>query len=165
MRHAETAENGKIAGKNEFDEVIVVPSMYKKVRSAMIASAAARSAEHGVHYDDILAATEDLLKRFANPHLHDTVTRVGRDVLRKLAKGDRLIGAALLCEKHGLENTNILRIASAATLFPAETDEFAAKLQEMIKADGINKALANATGLEADSPMIKSIVTMRRNMM
>ncbi len=165
MGHAATAYYGMLAGKNEIAEAIAVPSIYKKVRAAMLESAAALSAEHGVHYDDVLAATEDLLKRFANPHLHDTVTRVGRDVLRKLAKGDRLIGAALLCEKHGLANTNILRIASAATLFPAETDEFAAKLQEMIKADGITKALTSVTDLEAGSPMIKSIVTMRRNMM
>ncbi len=164
MGHAAAAYYGMLEGKTEIADAIAVPAIYKKVRAAMLESAVALSAEHGVHIDKVIEAVEDLLKRFANPHLHDTVVRVGRDVLRKLAKGDRLIGAALLCEKHGLPNTNILRIASAATLFPAETDEFAAKLQEMIAADGIAGALVNITGLESDSPMIKSIVTMRRHM-
>ena len=164
MGHAATAYYGMLAGKTEIAEAIAVPAIYKKVRAAMLESAEALAKEHGVHYEDVLAATEDLLKRFANPHLHDTVVRVGRDVLRKLAKGDRLIGAALLAEKHGLPNENILRIAAAATLFPAETDEFSAKLQEMIASDGIENALSAVTGLEPNSPMIKSIVTMRKHM-
>ncbi len=164
MGHAATAYYGMLAGKKEIAEAIAVPDIYEEVRAAMLESAAALSAEHGVPYEDVLAATEDLLNRFANPHLHDTVTRVGRDVLRKLAKGDRIIGAALLCEKHGLPYENIIRIASAATLFPADTDEFAAKLHEMIKEDGISKALSNATGLDADSDMIEKIITARKNM-
>ncbi len=165
MGHAATAYYGIMEGKNEIAEAIAVPSIYKKVRAAMLESAAALSKEHGVDYEDVLAATEDLLKRFANPHLHDTAARVGRDILRKLAKGDRLIGAALLCEKHGLPNDGILQAAAAATLVPAETDEFAAKLQEMIAADGIEKALAALTGLDADSQMIESIIAIRKNMM
>lgn len=164
MGHAATAYYGMLAGKKEIAEAIAIPDIYEKVRAAMLESAAALSAEHGVPYDDVLAATEDLLNRFANPHLHDTVTRVGRDVMRKLAKGDRIIGAALLCEKHGLPYTNIIRIASAATLFPADADEFSAKLHEMIEADGISKALSDATGLDADSDMIENIITARKNM-
>ena len=165
MGHAATAYYGMLAGKKEIADAIAVEHIYEKVRAAMLESAAALSAEHGVPYDDVLAATEDLLNRFANPHLHDTVTRVGRDVMRKLAKGDRIIGAALLCEKHGLPYKNIIRVASAATLFPADTDEFAAKLHEMIKEDGISNALSKATGLDAKSDMIKDIVSMRQNMM
>ncbi len=161
MGHAATAYYGIREGKAEIADAIAVPAIYEKVRAAMLESAKALSAEHGVPYEDVLAAVEDLLTRFANPHLHDTVTRVGRDVLRKLAKGDRLIGAALLCEKHGLSNDNILRIAAAATLFPADTDEFAAKLNAMIEENGIEAALASVSGLDADCDMIKKIVAMR----
>jgi mannitol-1-phosphate/altronate dehydrogenase len=35
---------------------------------------------------------EDLLERMTNPHLRDTVERVGRDLPRKLGWNDRLIG-------------------------------------------------------------------------
>lgn len=161
MGHAATAYYGILAGKHEISEAIAMPEIYEKVRAAMLESSAALSAEHGVPYEEVLTATEDLLHRFANPHLHDTLTRVGRDVLRKLAKGDRLIGAALLCEKHGLPYENILRIAAAATLFPADADEFSAKLHTMIDTQGLEDALASVTGLDANSEIIKKIAAMR----
>lgn len=160
MGHAATAYYGILEGKKEIAEAIAVPEIYEKVRAAMLQSSAALSKEHGVPYADIEAATEDLLHRFANPHLHDTVTRVGRDVLRKLAKGDRLIGAALLCEKHGLPNDAILGIAAAATKFPKDADEFSAKLHEMMDTSGVMKALAEVSGLPEDSAMLKKIVDM-----
>lgn len=40
----------------------------------------------------------DLLHRFKNSYLRDTVTRVARDPMRKLQPSDRLIGAARSCE-------------------------------------------------------------------
>ncbi len=161
MGHATTAYYGIMEGKAEIADAMTVPHIAEKARAAMLESVAALSKEHGVPYVDVLAAAEDLLKRFADPHLHDTVTRVGRDVLRKLAKGDRLIGAALLCEKHGLPNDNILAAAAAATLFPADTDEFAAKLHALIEANGIEAALAEVSGLDADCAIIKKIVEKR----
>ena len=161
MGHAATAYYGIREGKAEIADAIAVPAIYEKARAAMLESVAALSKEHGVAYEDVLAAAEDLLTRFANPHLHDTVTRVGRDVLRKLAKGDRLIGAALLCEKHGLSNDNILDAAAAATLFPADTDEFAAKLHALIEENGVEAALAEVSGLDADSAIIKKIAAKR----
>lgn len=161
MGHAATAYYGIREGKAEIADAMAVPHIAAKARAAMLESVAALSKEHGVAYEDVLAAAEDLLKRFANPHLHDTVTRVGRDVLRKLAKGDRLIGAALLCEKHGLPNDNILDAAAAATLFPADTDEFAAKLHALIEANGVEAALAEVSGLDANSAIIKKIAEKR----
>jgi 2-oxoisovalerate dehydrogenase E1 component len=40
--------------------------------------------------------------RFANRALADPVSRLARDPLRKLAPGDRLVGAARLVERHGI---------------------------------------------------------------
>ncbi len=164
MGHAATAYYGIMAGKSEIAEAIAVPEIYEKVKAAMLQSALALSKEHGVPYGEIEHAAEDLLHRFANPHLHDTVTRVGRDVLRKLAKGDRIIGAALLCEKHGLPNDAILEIGAAAVMFPGDADEFSAKLHEMIAADGIMKALASVSGLPEDSEMLKKIADIYKQM-
>ena len=75
--------------------------------------------------DAILA---DILVRYGNPLLEDTIIRVARDPVRKLRRNDRLVGAALLCEKHGIRPDNILRIIAAAfryqdggdTPYPAE---------------------------------------------
>ena len=48
------------------------------------------------------AHTHDLLRRFTNRALGDTIFRLGRDPLRKLAPKDRLVGAARLAEKAGI---------------------------------------------------------------
>jgi mannitol-1-phosphate 5-dehydrogenase len=44
---------------------------------------------------------DDLLHRFQNKRLGDTVYRVGRDLRRKLAPGDRMVGALRACEEYG----------------------------------------------------------------
>jgi len=43
---------------------------------------------------------DDLIRRFGNAHLGDTIYRVGRDVPRKLGFNGRLVGAARLDLKH-----------------------------------------------------------------
>ena len=51
-----------------------------------------------VPFSKLNAHMNDLLHRFKNSYLRDTVTRVARDPMRKLQPSDRLIGAARSCE-------------------------------------------------------------------
>lgn len=62
---------------------------------------------------------EDLLRRFGNKSLGDTIHRVGRDIPRKLAPDDRLIGALRLDLKHDVDAPNTVRGIAAALLFRA----------------------------------------------
>ena len=52
------------------------------------------------------------LRRFRNDLLHDPISRVARDPLRKLAPEDRLIQALNLVNKSNLEIIYISRITS-----------------------------------------------------
>ena len=65
---------------------------------------------------------EDLIFRFKNRALGDTVHRVGRDLCRKLAREDRITGAMLLCARHKLPFDTIVEVYKAALGFavPAE---------------------------------------------
>jgi mannitol-1-phosphate/altronate dehydrogenase len=65
---------------------------------------------------------ENLLERFGNVHLGDTIFRVGRDIQRKLAHDDRLVGAMLFDLQHGIEPV-ITAEAAAAACFFRKTDE------------------------------------------
>ena len=56
---------------------------------------------------------EDLLVRMVNPHLNDTIERVGRDRPRKLGIEDRLFGTMILALDYGIEPVN-LAFGSAA---------------------------------------------------
>lgn len=91
----------------------------EKVRQAMTESGEALIAQYP---NDLLKADieehiEDLLKRFRNKALGDTIFRVGRDLYRKLDKNDRLIGAMLLAERHGLPFEAIADAAAAGFQF------------------------------------------------
>lgn len=50
---------------------------------------------------------EDLLVRFRNRSLGDTVYRIGRDLKRKLNREDRILGAIRNCEIHNISWTHI----------------------------------------------------------
>jgi len=62
---------------------------------------------------------EDLLSRFKNRALGDTVYRAGRDLYRKLAPDDRLLGAAFLCLKHSVDPKAISLGVGSALFFKA----------------------------------------------
>ncbi len=98
---------------------------------------------------------EDLLSRFANRALGDTIYRVGRDLPRKLSREDRMIGALLLDAAEGIAAPHTTLATAAGLLFRA-TDEHGA----LFPADasfagefagrGIEWALAEVCGLRRD---------------
>jgi hypothetical protein len=57
---------------------------------------------------------EDLLVRMTNPHLGDTVERVGRDARRKLGWDDRLAGTLRVCLAAGIRPERFALGAAAA---------------------------------------------------
>ncbi len=58
---------------------------------------------------------DELLERFSNVELNDTIERIARDPLRKLGKNDRLIGAAISAHEAGVKPEAIL-LAVTATI-------------------------------------------------
>ena len=67
------------------------------------------------------AYADDLLERMINPHLGDSVERVGRDPARKLGWDDRLVGTMRVAMKQGLTPRRYAFGAAAAlaTMQPA----------------------------------------------
>ena len=93
----------------------------------------------------------ELLSRFDNKLLGDTVDRVGRDTVRKLARADRLTGTALLCMKHGIEPKFIREGMLAALDFVAEGDASSAEVAAYAKENGTRAALVKYCGLDESS--------------
>ena len=93
-------------------------------RAGMWESARALIAAYPDEFDEANqgAHIEDLLSRFSNRALGDTIYRVGRDVQRKLGPEDRVIGALRFDEEHGVESPVTTLCAAAGMLFRA-TDE------------------------------------------
>jgi mannitol-1-phosphate 5-dehydrogenase len=62
----------------------------------------------------------DLIRRFRNRALGDTIHRVGRDLKRKLGPDDRIMGALKLALRHGLPYQHILSTLVHALHFRAD---------------------------------------------
>lgn len=121
------------------------PAVAGAVRKAMDQSAAALAKEYpnDLSPSDLADHIADLLYRFRNKALGDTVYRVGKDLYRKLAKDDRLVGAMLLCVKHGLPCDRIADAVIAGTKFRAVDEN-----GRLFKPDADFVAQEYAAGLE-----------------
>lgn len=167
LGHAATAYFGFCESPrvNYIWHALELPSVFERVRGAMRESAAALALEYpeDLTPESLDTHIEDLLRRFSNRALGDTIYRVGCDLYRKLARDDRLIGAALLAVRHGLPFGQIAGAARAAMrfrgtdeegrLFPRDA-EFAAN--EAPK--GIAGILRDACGLRADEEIDRKVI-------
>ena len=133
--------------------------VYAETKRAMEEAAAALHAEYPADLElrDLKDHIDDLLHRFRNRALGDTIYRVGRDLRRKLGKEDRLVGAMLLAEKHSLPYTGIAEAARAAfsfrkgdengKLFPGDRD-----FADSIYPKGLGHVLREVCGLDETLP-------------
>jgi mannitol-1-phosphate 5-dehydrogenase len=95
----------------------------------------------------------DVRTRFGNSMMGDAIVRVAKDPIRKLGLGDRLIGSARLCLEEGIFPENVARVCGAALSYDFEGDAEALKLQEMIRAKGVEKTFEWISHIKASTPL------------
>jgi len=117
MGHAVAAYLGLKKHYTYIWQAMADDEIYNTVERAMLNCAKALSLEHGRPPDEVTDYAYNLLTRFQNRLLGDTCERVGRDVRRKLAVDDRLLGAAALCNRHNLPTGDIKQGIMAALDF------------------------------------------------
>lgn len=102
--------------------------------------------------DHIRTHALELLDRFGNRSLGDTLQRVGRDLARKLGPEDRVVGALKACHAASLPYDGILEVLAAGVRFaPADQDgrvleNDAAIVRRMEEGDSLH-VLQELTGL------------------
>lgn len=158
MSHAVTAYLGHLKGYRFIWEAMGDPWIARIASGALGESTQAISKKFGTSSDVLKQYADDLLKRYANPHLMDTVARVGRDPERKLSKNDRLTGAAEFCMDNGIFPANILYGIAAAFKFNSENDVSAPGVSSFVSNEGIEKAIIKYTGIKKQSPLFREIV-------
>ena len=107
---------------------------------------------------------QNLLKRFGNVHLGDTIFRVGRDVQRKLAYDDRLIGAMRFDLRHGIEPAVTAEGAAAACFFKQRDDqgklfEGDEEFHRLVFPKGIDYILSRVCGLSGKDEIEQRIIS------
>lgn len=112
--HCLSAYLGALAGYQEIAPAITDERVVTQVRAGMYATAEALARKYQQPLTHLVGHADDLLERFGNASLHDTVERVGRDPARKLQPGDRFFGTLSLTSEWGDPSVVIPGIALAA---------------------------------------------------
>lgn len=152
-------------------EAVEQPRIRRAARTAMWESACALIRRYPTEFDEANqgAHIEDLLDRFANRALGDTIFRVGRDLPRKLSREDRLVGALIMDAEEGVP-APATSLSLAAGFFFRAADEHGAvfpadaQFARDLEAGGLGWAFTQVCGLREDAALdagIRAEVTRR----
>ncbi len=165
MSHAITAYLGNLAGYTYIWEAIGDYRIRYTVLGALMEISTAMCKEHGVPFEEALDFSFDLIDRFGNKLLGDTIARVGKDTQRKLSSNDRLVGAYNLCVKHNIKAPHLAIGIAAALHFAPEGDDSSLELKNFAKENGVAQALIKYSGFKCEkcSEKIASIYEELKN--
>ncbi len=151
--HAVLGYLGYLAGYEYGYQALADDEIYFQARGAMEESALALTRQHHPAPGALLANIEDLLHRFGNRALGDTILRLGRDPIRKLAPSDRLVGAARAVLTYGVTPAHLATGIAAALHFGHPADPISVELQARIRARGLDAVLADVCGIGPGEPL------------
>ncbi|TVQ26864.1 MAG: mannitol-1-phosphate 5-dehydrogenase [Spirochaetaceae bacterium] len=148
-------------------EAVRIPEVRAGALEAMNCSVEALCAAYPQEFtrEALQEHVDDLLSRFANPWLGDTVYRVGRDIPRKLGREERIIGAVRFCIEHGVDPAAIARVGTAALGFRA-SDETGAHfpadlaLLERTASEGVLPVLQDVAGLHDANSTDRGVIAL-----
>ncbi|WPM84905.1 mannitol-1-phosphate 5-dehydrogenase [Apirhabdus apintestini] len=156
--HAITAWLGQQAGHRTIRDAILDESIRAVVKGAMEESGAVLIKRYGFEPAKHAAYIQKILGRFENPYLKDDVERVGRQPLRKLSASDRLIKPLLGTLEYGLPHKNLVKGIAAGLRFHCDQDPQAQELAQLLAEKGPRDALAQISGLDAQSDVVNDVV-------
>lgn len=151
MGHALCAYFGWLKGFVYIYEAAEDEEIAARVRDAMLNVAEALHRDYAIPLTEIEDNVHDLIRRFGNRVLKDSIARVGRDPIRKLKSIDRLTGAALYCVEQGTSADSILPGIAAALCFNHPDDEAAMEIQRSIAEHGVKSVIQTFCGIDDET--------------
>jgi mannitol-1-phosphate 5-dehydrogenase len=155
--HAMLAYLGYLRGHTFGYEALEDVSIRPYFEKALAESQAGIVAAYGVQPSWLDAHRADLTRRFANRALGDTIFRLGRDPLRKLAPKDCLVGSARLAEGAGVIPEFLSWGIAAAYAFNPADDPLAVSMQARIVKEGLPAVMADVSGLLPGEPLAERV--------
>ncbi len=160
--HAVCAYLGHLKGYRTILESIQDPVIGDIVHAAMRENGEGLIREFSFDRDTHYAYVERIFRRFQNPHLKDEVERVGREPIRKLSPGDRLIKPLVTTAGYGLPVDHMIFGAAAALRFRCDNDPQSVQMLERIQKETAGTVLTAYTELKADNPLHTRIMDVYR---
>jgi mannitol-1-phosphate 5-dehydrogenase len=145
-------------------EAVQHPTVGPATREGMMESARALIAAYPDEFDEENQCehVDDLLQRFENRALGDTIYRVGRDVRRKLGREDRVIGALRFDARWETDAPFTALCAAAGMRFRAvdengEMYENDRDFANHVYPEGADYVLREVSGLEVGDPLDRTV--------
>lgn len=127
LGHATAAYYGHFLhpGMTYMYEILDDTRIFKFTRAVMMQSAEVLSRVYSedLSIKDLEVHIDDLLNRFRNRALQDTIFRVGQDLIRKLSSDDRFMGAIQLARRERMSFDLILKAMSYGFFFDSKDEE------------------------------------------
>ena len=142
--HAITAYLGRMKGYMTICQSISDEHIHTIVKAAMRESGRGLVALYGFDRDAHFAYIDKIIGRFRNPYLCDDVTRVGREPLRKLSAGDRLVKPILTARRYGIATPDLLLGVGAALHYDNPEDVQSVEMRRLVIKEGVKAALAGS---------------------
>ncbi|VXB84458.1 mannitol-1-phosphate 5-dehydrogenase [Arthrobacter sp. 9V] len=155
--HASAAYFGYQAGLEKISDAMADPSVAAKVRAVLEETKELLVAKHGFVEAEQEAYVQKILSRFTNPHLPDTVNRVGRAPLRKLSRHERFVGPAAELAERGVAPVALLEAMSAALRFDDGNDDEAVELANLLSELDAAAAVERITELTPSHPLFAAV--------
>ncbi len=164
MSHALCAYLGNLRGYEYIYETVADYDICYVAYKALSEMAVAISKENGTDIQPLIAHADNLLYRFRNKSLGDTVARVGKDTIRKLGDNDRLVGALKLSVKNGYPCKYLCIGIAAALLFAPDGDESSKEVRAYALENGAKAALKKYSQLEGEqADIVDALYEMLKN--
>jgi len=135
-------------------EVLEDSKVFRFTRDVMLQSAAILKAAYPGDFtaSDLEAHIDDLIYRFRNKALRDTIFRVGQDLIRKLGPDDRFVGIIRLGISLGMKYDKILKAMAYAFYFKASDENGNRSTSDILfdncRSKGVKFALQEVCGFD-----------------
>jgi mannitol-1-phosphate 5-dehydrogenase len=151
--HAMCSYWGYLKGYRYVYQAVRDSIIKKRLLSAMEESALALCRKHGFEMKENAEYGEDLVRRFDNQGLKDTVERGARDPVRKLGFDERLVGSARLALEYGIEPVHLSLGIAAALRYSNSDDKSANLVARKLGSGGIDLVLKDICGLDPEGKL------------
>lgn len=156
--HATAAYFGFSAGIDRISDALADAGVADAVRRVLEETSSLLVAKHGIDAEVQRAYREKILVRFANPHLPDTVQRVGRQPLRKLSRNERFISPAAELAERGLGHAALVDAVGQALRFDVADDEQSVEMLQLLAELPAEAFVERVTGLTEGHPLFPELV-------
>lgn len=162
--HATVAYNGAAAGYTTITEALTDPKIMQTLRDVQGEIRALLLAKFDFTEADLVAYHQTICERFANPHIIDKITRVGRTPIRKLGYDERFIRPIRELSQRNLPCKTLVATVGKIFMYQDENDKQAVELQAKLASMPLTDVIKEVTGVTDTSLVTKLGAAVKENL-